>query len=45
VKLRFTPHRVGGTAAIPLFAALAKPAVTGHKNRWEETPAESCIDD
>jgi hypothetical protein len=39
------PHRVRDTAAIPLRSALAKAAVTGHKNRWEETPAESCIDD
>src|ERR1700709_133473 len=34
------PHRVRDTAAIPPVSALAKAAVTGHKNRWEETPAE-----
>jgi hypothetical protein len=39
------PHRVRDTAAIPPRSALAKAVVTGHKNRWEETPAESCIDD
>ena len=27
-------------AAISVFTALAKPALTGQKNRWEETPAE-----
>ena len=30
---------------LSLRSALAKPVLTGHKNRWEETPAESCIDD
>ena len=30
------PHRVRDTAAIPLRSALAKPRLTGHKNRWKK---------